>query len=376
MQGARGVQVIPVPAGKVGNSASSRADGVPRMPALDGLRALSVMAVIAHHVDDLGGRSFERLHGRLGVTVFFVLSGYLITRLALEEERRNGFLDLRAFFRRRIFRLLPVYAIVLALYVVLTMATGGPDNARRAAFTAELPFYILYLQDFPLLLGHPTAPFAFSWTLGVEEKFYLAWPLLCFVALGVNNPGRDTRRIMVSGTLALSLFAVPSLAGAADDAFRVSAGYGAIMLGCVLALVEVRPWGEVLSVRLSNGVVPVIAAGVLFFARGNVLIVALATCMVLPSLSRQRGAVSRLLSSRPLVWYGQRSYGVYLVHSLVLKLLVAGTVRLPDGVTRDTLLLAAGIIAAGGVAAVLYAFVERPSIAYGRRSGSQPSASA
>lgn len=175
-------------------------------PALDGLRALSVLIVVLHH--ERTARLWRWVHGANGVTVFFVVSGFLITTLALREEARRGSLDLRAFYLRRVFRLVPLYALVLSAYCALILGIGV-QSGRRAAFLRALPYYVTYLQEVPHF-AFPGVPFEVSWSLGVEEKFYLVWPLLAFVAARARPAAR------LWGTLVLTalLFAAPAVAPA------------------------------------------------------------------------------------------------------------------------------------------------------------------
>lgn len=175
---------------------------LPYFSSLDGLRAISVLLVLISHAR--GAEAFHWLRGANGVTVFFVLSGFLITTLALREEARQGFLDIRAFFIRRIFRILPVYYLALGLYCALILGLGI-EGHRRDDFLGALPFYAFYFQEYPHFLT-PGIPFEVSWSLGIEEKFYLLWPFLAFWL----KPGFSVR-VFAAGGLALVCFAGPAL---------------------------------------------------------------------------------------------------------------------------------------------------------------------
>src|SRR5689334_19149490 len=146
------------------------------MLALDGLRALAIIGVLLHHTRH---RPFALVHGFRGVWVFFVLSGFLITTLALREEAREGRLNIRAFMVRRVFRILPLYYLALGTALICVLALGM-EHETADLFRRSLASYLFYAPEFPIFLNHFDIPFAQAWSLGIEEKFYLVWPLLAF----------------------------------------------------------------------------------------------------------------------------------------------------------------------------------------------------
>ncbi|MFO0954408.1 MAG: acyltransferase [Isosphaeraceae bacterium] len=198
------------------------------LPELDGLRALAVVLVISFHLKD---PLKNWLHGYLGVTVFFVLSGYLITMLALKEERAQGALHLGAFYVRRIFRLMPLYYAVLLAYCVMYFGLGW-SSARRPAFLQALPYYLTYLQEFPLFLkfSEQGIPFVHAWSLGIEEKYYLVWPLLAFAVWR----GRGVVRRV--GTLALGMATGLAPLALGPEIGQFFFPYTHILIGCLTAL--------------------------------------------------------------------------------------------------------------------------------------------
>src|SRR5262245_15219367 len=208
-------------------------------PELDGLRALCVLLVVSVHMYDGLTWLWEALAGARGVTVFFVLSGYLITTLALREEARRGRVCLSAFFVRRGCRIFPLYYLTLSAYCVLIFALGFAPQLRPNLLLA-LPYYLLYLQEVAfyrwVILGQQDVPFFQSWSLGIEEKFYLAWPLLAFW-LGRGAPAR--RRAWAVGLTCL-LAAAPQLLTLAgperERPARCVASYFSILAGCAVAL--------------------------------------------------------------------------------------------------------------------------------------------
>jgi peptidoglycan/LPS O-acetylase OafA/YrhL len=332
---------------------------------LDGLRGISILLVITAHVYRPG---WPGLGGALGVTIFFVLSGFLITRLLLHEEAQRGMVDMWSFYIRRAFRLFPLYYTVLGLYCVLLLGLHARPELR-SSFLGALPFYILYLQEIPFVPRPGWIPFFQTWSLGIEEKFYLVWPLLAFKLL-------STPRARIGAAVALfALFSAMRGAPLGPYVFP----YAAICMGCLVALLDDRrffhervyrllrrraAWGSV-AVLLALHVVitrewPVAssAATLLYpIAAAAVLIASLAS----PSLGG-------LLSSRVLVELGQLSYGIYLIHLLVRNVVEGLLQRAPghlasSGVAIYLLATAGSVV----VARLLNTRLETPLRLVGRR---------
>ena len=179
---------------------------------------------------------FYHLHwivGQLGVAVFFVLSGFLITTLALREEEDTGWVSLRAFYVRRTFRIFPLYYLTLAVYVAAYLGLHAKPE-QEEPFRETLPAFVLYYPEVPLQAAEYQfrLPFTQAWSLGIEEKFYLVWPLLAFVALARRPAGRFG--------LTLVLFAAFGATPALLDLGRPHLGmcllhYFHIVVGCLLA---------------------------------------------------------------------------------------------------------------------------------------------
>jgi peptidoglycan/LPS O-acetylase OafA/YrhL len=351
------------------------------IPELDGLRALSVLLVITAHMYAVGP-SWGLLAGHRGVAIFFVLSGYLITTLALREEAARDRLSLAAFYVRRCCRILPLYYLTLALYCVLVYALPTSRHLR-APLSDALPYYLLYLQELPFSLWRVLASrdlvFFHSWSLGAEEKFYLVWPLLGFVLWR----GATSRRLRGTAALALGFVLVPlaltPFGPAAEVVGRMLFCYGSLLAGCVLALLlddptwfsRLRPLGDprwtlaVLAAFLTaHAATPWVAqpwADALNIAY-TAAVAALMACVLLGD-----GWLQRLLRSGPLVFVGQLSYGIYLVHMLCMYPIP----RLIPSVRLGGLANAIGFVLACllsvGVAWVLHRLLESPCIELGRR---------
>ena len=150
----------------------------PYFPALDGLRALSLLLVIGGHVRT-GLPIKQYFSGGLGVGIFFVLSGFLITILLLREELAFGSISLGAFYIRRAFRILPPYFLTIGVYLLVALIPS--QHELRVRFLNTLPYFLTWSNEY--VPKGVAATFTHSWSLSVEEKFYFVWPLLFFIVL-------------------------------------------------------------------------------------------------------------------------------------------------------------------------------------------------
>ncbi len=336
-------------------------------PALDGLRAVSIALVVLWHATET--KYFGWLHGYHGVTIFFVLSGFLITTLLLREEDRHGSVSFRGFYIRRVFRILPLYYLVLAVYTVLILVVRlQPD--RVEAFRHALPYYAFYFSEFPHYARF-RAPFDLSWSLGIEEKFYLLWPALAF---GVMRLLRS-RLLSATGLLLVTLL-LPGDWGATV----FLRPYGLILVGCVAAIVMHAPDGYRALQWLGRWQLPLlvglcaacVAVGDPWLPVAYEPLVALGTVLLLiATLVQPDGWVVRALSWRPLVRIGGVSYGIYLIHQLGLNAMER-VIPSSWGIWGGALLaLTGGAVAVGG-ALLLSRVVEAPLIRLGRRLAARP----
>ncbi len=314
----------------------ARAHGLPQMVGLDGLRAVAVAAVVLYHADAdwLPG-------GFLGVDVFFVLSGFLITSLLLIELERTGRIRFGQFYLRRARRLLPALLAVLAVTGVL-VATVAFDVA--AAYRRDLPGALLYYSNWSSILtdasyfefiGRPTM-LAHLWSLAVEEQFYLVWPLICLALYrwgGARRVGQAALTGALLSTLAMAVGSFVSGMPLEADPSRLYYGSDThsmgILLGAALAVVW-RP-GRTSPVLRAQARWVITAAGVLglamlgwafttlgeystFLYRGGFLCVAGMSALVVAAASHRGVPFGRWLGNRPMRWLGLRSYGIYLWH--------------------------------------------------------------
>ncbi|MDG4783326.1 acyltransferase [Micromonospora sp. WMMD961] len=328
-----------------------------RFPALDGLRAVAAIMVFAFHY---GGPSWKWLTGWIGVHLFFVLSGFLITTLLLREEHRYGKVSLRAFYLRRFFRIMPVYLLVLFLTWALARLNGTGDAVERV-----MAYYLLLLNDFM----PADAPYLHSWTIGIEQKFYLFWPAIAFVLVTAVF----RRRLAVTAGLIVFLIALipPDIAWLSWPIH-----YVAILFGCLVAVVMHHPRGFALFRPLTHPATAT-AAILLFVAFhwtvqywpirfGQEALIgtyAAAAAMLLPALL-SRSVLARGLGLRPLVFVGERSYSMYLIQSIAARAAIG---VLPALGRRSTGVFLGTVVVALIAADVLYRWVELPMIEMGRR---------
>ena len=276
-------------------------------PGLDGVRALAVLAVITVHVGDNSVYgAWAWLGGESGVALFFVLSGFLITTLALREESERGSLSLKAFYIRRTLRIFPAYYYVLGLSVLLCATVGG---GLWSDMKEALPYYLLYLGEYA-----PGAHFYHSWSLGIEEKFYLVWPPVCFILLR----GQKGLRFAAAGLLSLAPVVIPISWG----------GYPRIMAGCVLALALHEPAVyRMLRRALVGWLAPALLVGGHALAYAGEIrpgwqqpVYTLTILYFFAVLLVRRPVWVRLLEWAPLRYIGRRSYGIYLVQLLAIPI--------------------------------------------------------
>jgi peptidoglycan/LPS O-acetylase OafA/YrhL len=341
-----------------------------RLGALDGLRALAVAAVVVYHIDDrvLPG-------GFLGVDVFFVLSGYLVTTLLVREHARSGAIGLRAFWGRRARRLWAAAWIVLALVAMAGLwDVWGAD--RQAMLPGEIFAAVAHIENY-WMLSHggylqqfaAPSPVRHFWSLAVEEQFYFIWPLVMIGGLALAS--RFGRRamwavlvVLGAASLTVAQFVSPERAYLGTATRMIALVVGALLAwwwsSTPLAAPRRAGLRRGVAVWAAAGAAVLVAGALVLhphdevMARGGFLTVALASAGLV-GLAVVPGRFAAVMSVAPLVWIGRRSYGIYLLH---WPLIVA------MGPGRSPWLVAAVVVplAVGG-AALLHHVVEVPLIA-------------
>ena len=304
---------------------------------IQGLRALAVLLVIANHV-------FEQpVGGFLGVDVFFVLSGFLITGLLVREHQREGSISYATFYRRRVRRIVPVATLVLAVTVVATYALYSAGRAREVAFDAGWAFGFAANWRFAdvgtdyFAAGGPISPVQHYWSLSVEEQFYVVWPTLVLATLWVVARRKGSRRtgtlVLLSVTLLVTVGSfgysllhsqsnpVSAYFSTADRAWELAAGAAIAVAAPALRRLPtwLRPvlcWGGLATVAAA---VVVVNEQSTFPAPWAALPVA-GTCLVLVSGIGGRARFSLPLDNPLTRYVGDISYSLYLWHFPVVVL--------------------------------------------------------
>jgi len=369
----------------------SSATGDDRITALDGLRAVALLIIMGFHfgVGWLQGGFFS-------LDIFYVLSGYLITGLLLSEHRKRNGIRLGAFWLRRARRLLPALLVVLAavtLYVRFVAPPGLYPEFRMSALSALFYFsnwWQIAASGNYFVANGAVSPLTHTWSLAVEEQFYLVWPIVVLTVLHLSRSfAKGVRNLLVlsaAGTVA-SATAMALLFHPTANLTRLYFGTDthaqSILLGAVLAslltMVQMRRGARGMAPAATTGrsrrfltvlgLVGFAGTFVLTYAlrgtsgfdyRGGFLLSAgSAAAIIVGAVCVPGGPIARLLSLRPLVWIGTVSYGAYLWHFPVY--VSVDTAR--TGLTGASL-LALRSAATLGLAAVSFALVERP-VMYG-----------
>lgn len=334
----------------------------PRLLGLDGLRGISALLVISGHMHD---EIWRPLGGTSGVDIFFVLSGFLITSLLLREEEENGAISLLSFYIRRSFRILPAYYVVLSIYVVLLFVIRPDSLADKTAdLTQNIWLYLFYMNEFQLP-GSTT--FGHSWSLGVEEKFYLLWPWLSMLLLTTMS-----HRLLVTALSAVAFLTLHHFVPDISSQIRFD-GYGELLLGAVLAMLlqERRSYGVIALLGRNDVALGVAGAFIAvhllkhYFAELKILY-PFFIFLLIASAVTGRSLITRVLETDALKFLGGISYGIYLVH--VLSLNAAQLIFAPGSnnwvVSTGALVLA--IVISVSFAYGLQLVVERPLRVIGR----------
>jgi len=315
--------------------------GVRHIASIDGLRAIAVTAVVLYHL----GISWIP-GGFLGVDLFFVISGYVITRLILDSINQSSALDLRAFYAARLRRIYPAF-IFMVICTIIFIGVWAPEAIKR--FLADLPYaltgsinwlLVARHQDYFEAIGRPPL-LQHTWSLAVELQFYLIWPIILLTVLkyfGKKNIARIALLIAIISGVALFLVSLQLDQANAQQVSHIYFGTDTHSLGLFLGSALAVSWiPQNLSADIEKraqdvvdaiGVIGLLGliASFLFIDESNASLYRIAFplagifgCLVIISLVHPASRFAPLISSAPFKWVGQRSYGIYIWHWVIFQ---------------------------------------------------------
>lgn len=308
------------------------------MPGVDGLRAISVLAVIAYHLNMNWARG-----GLIGVGIFFVISGYLITDQIISQWERYGRLNLVDFWIRRARRLLPAMIVML---LVVTLWLFIIEPARWNSLKGDFISSLLYINNWWLIFHDvsyfesfgPPSPIGHLWSLSIEEQFYILWPLALLIGLkNVRRRGKLIAWILACAgvsALAMALIYVPG-----TDPSRVYYGTDTRMFALLIGAALAVAWPSQklkdkviapsrIKMDMIGGVGLLMLIALIYrmnefdalLYNGGFLFISILTAIVIAVLAHPASRLGRIMGCKPLRWIGVRSYSLYIWHYPVIIL--------------------------------------------------------
>lgn len=322
-------------------------DSSKRIPQLDGLRGIAILLVFSshlikglgpHHEPLIPGTDWEINGGFIGVTLFFVLSGFLITSIILRERESSGRIDLGQFYIRRARRLLPALVAVCAVYgVYAIVALRGQDLLAAAGSIGKAITYTTNLH--PILPTFPDSKWLrHTWSLGIEEQFYILWPITLYLVYGTW--GRRGVLVAALGGIAVTILAreVLDLVRPSHSIYSYLLRWDSLLIGCALAVRPLRPHRAFVWMAWAylgyTSIVRREPPPTWEYATSSI-----ACATILMSSFEQKW-----LCNRVLVWFGTISYGLYLWHVFIMRFGLPGW---------------ANLVVSLLVAQISYTFIER-----------------
>jgi len=334
------------------------------IPSLDGIRAVSFMLVFAAHAGVITFISVD-----FGVTVFFFLSGFLITTLMRSEFDRNGSVNIRHFWLRRALRILPPFYLVALAATLIALILYPPGTVYAPAMTAELLFYANYWGIYGINREAPGT--GVVWSLAVEEQFYLLFPLLYILIQKLRVPRSEQARLLWGFCVLILAWRCALVMAMHSESTRIyiatDTRVDSVLFGCALAVwnnpVLDEPTGSpglwkflLLPAALAALLISFLVQGTVFRETWYFSIQGAALTLVFIAAIRfHTWPLFRFLNWRPVVFIGTLSYSLYLVHDVLLRT-VARLWPQSHAWQRAVISLAASVVAAWAI----YVLVEKP----------------
>ena len=346
------------------------------VPYLDVLRAFAVSIVVLSHIWEVAPyyhwREIFSNSGFLGVDLFFVLSGFLITALLLQEQHDTGTIRLRSFYLRRAIRLLPALFAMLAVFLVYSNATGWPPFGSQAFAFESVRATLLYVMNWQVLWNPWAAgDLVALWSLAIEEQFYFVWPLVVIAFVGISQGARRVVPTMVGLLVAVTLWRVIvyQLWGWEAAYLRTETRLDGLVIGALAASLFVRGltparlprWTPWVVIAVWVALMLSVKADAAFAYHGGITLWVLASAvMVLYCVSDPRPLRSWPAIAAEKV--GKCSYAIYLWQVPVIRAIDRWTEDWPDAVRFATALIAIGVCST-----LSWFLVERPAQRFRRR---------
>ncbi|MBC2313741.1 acetyltransferase [Listeria welshimeri] len=344
------------------------------VPSIDGLRALAVIAVIAYHLNFSWAKG-----GFIGVDIFFVLSGYLITNILLTQWEKNQTLQLKQFWLRRFRRLIPAAYVMIVVVVIFSVLFHSEilknlrGDAIASFFYVSNWWFIFHNVSYFDSFGMPS-PLKNLWSLAIEEQFYLIWPVFLLVFLRwVKNPKLLLKIVIGLGLLSAIWMTILYVPG--TDPSRVYYGTDTrlfdLLSGCALAFVW--PFNRLspnipkrskaalniagtISILFFFLITALVSEYQPFLYRGGLLFVAIMGAVMIATIAHPASYLSKIFSFKPLRWIGTRSYGIYLWHYPIITLTTPVLEIGQPSIWRSILQVAATFI----IAELSFRYIETP----------------
>lgn len=344
------------------------------VPSIDGLRALAVIAVIAYHLNFSWAKG-----GFIGVDIFFVLSGYLITNILLTQWEKNQTLQLKQFWLRRFRRLIPAAYVMIVVVVIFSVLFHSEilknlrGDAIASFFYVSNWWFIFHNVSYFDSFGMPS-PLKNLWSLAIEEQFYLIWPVFLLVFLRwVKNPKLLLKIVIGLGLLSAIWMTILYVPG--TDPSRVYYGTDTrlfdLLSGCALAFVW--PFNRLspnipkrskaalniagtISILFFFLITALVSEYQPFLYRGGLLFVAIMGVVMIATIAHPASYLSKIFSFKPLRWIGTRSYGIYLWHYPIITLTTPVLEIGQPSIWRSILQVAATFI----IAELSFRYIETP----------------